>query len=192
MERTLGLRRGGAMLAGIVVLSLGLAGGAVASPSASGAGASLAEIRRATSTYLDVDRAMADGYVPVSPCIEAPGLGGMGFHFLKPGLATDLAVNARTPEILVYAPSADGLRLVAVEYFVAALANTESGPAPWFGSEPPPLGFFNPAPSLLGQTFDGPMEGHDPGMPWHYDLHAWIWQANPAGTFEQFNPKVSC
>jgi hypothetical protein len=192
MERTQGLRRAAASLTGAVVLSLALAGGALASPSASGAGASLAEIRQATAMYLDVGSAIADGYVPVSPCVEAPDVGAMGFHYLKPGLAADLAVDARTPEILVYAPSADGLRLVAVEYFVAALANTESGPAPWFGSEAPPLGFFNTAPSVLGQTFNGPMAGHDPGKPWHYDLHAWIWQANPAGTFAQFNPKVSC
>jgi hypothetical protein len=29
-------------------------------------------------------------------------------------------------------------------------------------------------------------------MPIHYDLHAWIWQANPAGVFEMWNPKVDC
>src|SRR5512132_174676 len=104
MERTQGLRRAAASLTGAVVLSLALAGGALASPSASGAGASLAEIRQATAMYLDVGSAIADGYVPVSPCVEAPGVGAMGFHYLKPGLAADLAVDARTPEILVYAP----------------------------------------------------------------------------------------
>jgi hypothetical protein len=29
-------------------------------------------------------------------------------------------------------------------------------------------------------------------MPEHYDLHAWVWQANPAGMFAAWNPTVSC
>lgn len=186
-------RRGGlAMLGGVAILSLALSGSTLAAPSASDVGAGLAAIRQATAGYKDVNRALADGYVPVSPCVEVPGLGAMGIHYLNPGLAADLAVDPLTPEILLYAPSGNGLRLVAVEYFVAALANTEAGPVPWFAAEAPALGFFNPAPSLMNRTFNGPMEGHDPGMPWHYDLHVWAWQANPAGTFQEFNPKVAC
>ena len=78
------------------------------------------------------------------------------------------------------------------EYFAVALANTANGPAPWFESTPPPDGFFNSAPSVLGRTFDGPMPGHNPQMPWHYDLHAWLFEANPAGTFVPFTPALSC
>jgi hypothetical protein len=144
----------------VALLSLSLSGSTLAAPSASNVGASLAAIRQATDAYHDVNRAVADGYVPVSPCVAAPGLGAMGVHSLNPGLA--------------------------------ALANTGAAPEPWFGAEAPPLGFFNSAPSLLGRTFNGPMAGHDPNMPWHYDLHVWVWQANPAGTFNQFNPKASC
>jgi hypothetical protein len=47
-------------------------------------------------------------------------------------------------------------------------------------------------PSLFGQEFDGPMEGHGPGQPIHYDLHVWLWKKNPAGMFAPFNPKVAC
>jgi hypothetical protein len=36
------------------------------------------------------------------------------------------------------------------------------------------------------------MEGHEPGMPVHYDLHAWIFKHNPAGVFAQYNPRVTC
>jgi hypothetical protein len=36
------------------------------------------------------------------------------------------------------------------------------------------------------------MEGHEPGMPIHYDLHAWVWKHNPSGDFAQFNPEVAC
>ncbi|WP_293768509.1 hypothetical protein [Sporichthya sp.] len=36
------------------------------------------------------------------------------------------------------------------------------------------------------------MEGHEPGMPRHYDEHAWLWQDNPKGTLEPYNPNGSC
>lgn len=29
-------------------------------------------------------------------------------------------------------------------------------------------------------------------MPIHFDLHAWVWQDNPAGTFAAWNPDVTC
>lgn len=41
-----------------------------------------------------------------------------------------------------------------------------------------------------GTTMDGPMEAHDEGQPWHYELHVWRGQGNPNGIFEAFNPKV--
>lgn len=44
----------------------------------------------------------------------------------------------------------------------------------------------------MGVPFEGPMPGHGPGMPVHYDLHAWIWKANPEGTFTTWNPNVTC
>jgi hypothetical protein len=47
-------------------------------------------------------------------------------------------------------------------------------------------------PTLFGQPFDGPMPGHNPTMPIHYDLHVWLWADNPAGLFAQFNPNLSC
>lgn len=149
-------------------------------------------VAAATARYQVVARAEHDGYVQSSPCEQSPA-GGMGFHYVNQALASDLEVDPLRPEVLLYAPGKHGtLRLVAVEYFVAALANTPTGPAPWFGPTPPPAGFFNPAPTLFGRTFDGPMAGHAPGMPWHYDLHVWIWEQNPAGIFAPWNPRVHC
>ena len=49
-----------------------------------------------------------------------------------------------------------------------------------------------PTPQLFGQTFQGPMPGHVPGMPWHWDLHVWVWANNPSGMFAQWNPALSC
>ena len=43
---------------------------------------------------------------------------------------------------------------------------------------------------MLGVPLDGPMPEHAPGMGWHYDLHVWFWEDNPAGLFVPFNTAV--
>jgi hypothetical protein len=150
-------------------------------------------IRAAVARYHDYANAAVDGYsVGQEPCVSSPA-GTMGIHAANVGILATGVNDPLNPPILHYLPRADGsLRLVAVEYWHIALANTANGPAPWFSADAPPLGFFNPAPSLLGQTFDGPMAGHNPQMPWHYDLHVWAVENNPAGTFSQWNPSISC
>ncbi len=47
-------------------------------------------------------------------------------------------------------------------------------------------------PALFGKNFDGPMPGHGPGMPVHYELHAYIWQGNPAGVLSTCNTNIDC
>ena len=47
-------------------------------------------------------------------------------------------------------------------------------------------------PSIFGRPFDGPMLGHAPGMPIHYDLHVWVAERNPEGLFAQWNPAIAC
>ena len=144
-----------------------------------GEGGDIADIRAATARYHDVALALRDGYVPVGPCDEAAGRGAMGSHYLHPGRAADTVVDARRPEVLLYEPQDDGsLRLIGVEYFVADADQD--------------LATDDDRPSLLGHAFDGPMLGHEPGMPVHYDLHAWVWRHNPTGSFSIWNPRVSC
>ena len=159
------------------------------------------EIRAAVAKYHSFEQAEQDGYtVEGEPCVSSPpappspdGGGTMGIHAINPPLLGDLAIDQQRPEILLYVPKENGkLELVGVEYWMIALANTASGPRPWFGPQEPPLGFFNPAPEVLGRTFDGPMEGHNPMMPWHYDLHVWVAEANPSGVFAMYNPAISC
>ncbi len=186
------MRRG--FLIGIPLLAVLAAGTAGAALARSGPLTADAQaIRAAVAVYHDYSRAVIDGYsVGQEPCVSSPA-GTMGIHAPNVGLLATGAVDALKPPILIYLPRADGtLGLVAVEYWHIALANTANGPAPWFGTEAPPLGFFNPAPSLLGHTFDGPMAGHNPQMPWHYDLHAWVIENNPNGTFAQWNPSIAC
>jgi hypothetical protein len=140
---------------------------------------SLAPVRRATAAYHDPAVALADGFVPTDVCSAHPELGGMGLHYVHPERLADPALVATEPEILLYEPTADGgVRLVGVE---------------WFSVDPDQdVTTDDGRPSLLGVPFDGPMVGHEPGMPVHFDLHAWIWKDNPAGTFTAWNPDVSC
>jgi len=140
----------------------------------------LAQVRQATAKYQDVNVALADGFIRTPACVESPD-GGMGIHFINPPRLMDPAVNILEPEILLYSETADGLKLLGVEYFygIGAPDTHVPNPAP-------------PSPVLFGRTFDGPMEQHDPGQPPHYDLHVWIWQANPSGMFAMWNPNVKC
>lgn len=143
--------------------------------------AGIARQLEATKTALDrfrsVDAARAAGYVPASPC-EATPEGGMGFHYVNPPLMADPAIDPLRPEILLYVPGSGGLELVGVEYLrVDADQNLATDPD---------------RPAIFGRDFDGPMEGHGPGMPRHYDLHVWLWKRNPAGIFNRWNPDVRC
>jgi len=105
-------------------------------------------------------------------CIEIPGVGGMGIHFVNPALSSDLVVDELTPEVLLYIETEEGLKLVGVEYFAVNVGQS--------------------APELFGHPFEGPMPGHAPDQPEHFDLHVWLWQANPDGIFTAFNPNVKC
>jgi hypothetical protein len=90
----------------------------------------------------------------------------------------DAAVNATTPEVLVYEPEANGkLRLVALEYVVIKAA--------WDVEH-------NDKPSLFGQDFESIGADNRYGLPPFYELHVWIWKDNPSGMFQDWNPKVSC
>jgi hypothetical protein len=173
MSTTLARRTAAAGLttaAAAVMIATGVSG-AAATPTAGNS--DLAAVRAATAHFHDVDAALAAGYVPVSDCEELPGTGAMGIHYLNPQLAGDATVDPLRPEVLLYMPTGDNLQLVGVEYFVAEAA------APT-------------RPTVLGRPFDGPMAGHSEGMPWHYDLHLWIWKNNPSGVATAWNPALSC
>jgi hypothetical protein len=137
----------------------------------------LALARFATARYLKVDNAIDAGYVPAAPCTESPA-GAMGIHYMNPSLVDD-HVQITKPEVLLYLPDDEGhLRLIGLEYF------QPDGDGD--------LGTDEDRPELFGQPFAGPMPGHDPSMPVHYDLHVWVWSHNPDGVFAEWNPRLSC
>jgi hypothetical protein len=140
----------------------------------------IAQVRQATAKYQNVNVALADGFIRTPECVESPD-GGMGIHFINPARLMDPTENILEPEVLLYVETASGMKLIGVEYFygIGAPDTPVPNPAP-------------PSPILFGRPFDGPMEQHEPGQPPHYDLHVWVWQANPSGIFAPFNPNVSC
>jgi hypothetical protein len=139
----------------------------------------LRKARQATKVFRDIEAAERAGYEQAGPCAEDPKYGGMGFHYENAALIADGKLDIERPEVLVYQPARNGkLRLGAVEYFqVDADQDLATDPD---------------RPSLFGMPFDGPMLGHSPQMPIHYDLHVWLYRHNPAGMFAMWNPNVKC
>ncbi len=157
----------------------------------------LASLRNATARFHDVDAAIAAGYANPAglPCISSP-FGAMGVHVVKASLLNQ-AVVPNEPELLLYLPKANGgFKLVGVEYLVPVLVqnNTTNAVGPWTAPGPWGAGYtlITQPPSVFGETFVGPMPGHDPGTPWHYEKHVWVWDTNPSGKFSQWNPSISC
>jgi hypothetical protein len=163
-------------------------------------GPELAAVRQATVRFHDISAAYAAGYTTeFEPCVEIPGGPVMGVHARHDALMADQIVDPLRPELLLYEPKPNGgLKLVGVEYFRIVVVDdgdpsTNDEPKAWFGPGPPPAGrIVGDTPQLFGRPFDGPMEGHIPQMPWHWDLHAWIWHGNPDGIFAEFNRTIRC
>lgn len=131
----------------------------------------LAELRRVTARYHDVNVATHDGFVPVTTaCEEEEGGETMPIPYASFDRLLDGALDPSRPDALLYEPEANGrLRLVGVEMAV---------PYPlWTAAEPP--------------TFLGvPLQREDAlGV---YGLHVWVWYDNPAGMFAEANPHVTC
>ncbi len=165
--------------AAVAVVAILLSGLDATPTGAEATEARLADVRRATARYHSVGAALADGFVATEECVAHPTLGGMGFHYVHPERAGDAIVVPTEPEALLYVRQGNGvLRLAGVE---------------WVSPDPDQdLATDAGRPVVFGQPFDGPMPGHEPGMPIHFDLHAWIWQHNPSGTFSPWNPAVTC
>ena len=144
----------------------------------------LAQVRRATARFHDVDTAIEAGYELgwvngsgiriIAGCVANPTAGAMGYHYFNEELMADDEVNLLEPEVLVYATGDDGeLKLVAVEWAARGPNSNPPGPA-----QPP---------TVLGQE----MHILVPAVGF-YIAHAWVWKPNPAGMLADWNPKVTC
>jgi hypothetical protein len=167
---------------GLAFLGMGVAGLAAVIPALGGDGplpAELQQVRAAVAKYHSFTQAQKYGYTAAGePCVASPS-GTMGIHAINPPLLADPGIDPLQPEILLYVRKDNGqMKLVGVEY--------------WKADADQNLATDNDRPSLFGRGFDGPMPGHNPTMPIHYDLHVWVAENNPSGVFAQFNPALSC
>lgn len=128
--------------------------------------------------------ALPDAPAPLHECISNGAEGAMGFHYIK-GSLLDTTLNPTQPEALVYAPDRRGrLHLAALEFVVFQDA--------WNAEHPDTM------PELFGQMFMpvNAAPGHGSNtvfdIPPFYMLHVWLWDFNPSGLFNPWNPRVSC
>jgi hypothetical protein len=114
---------------------------------------------------------MADGYIRISDCEALPGMGTMGDHSLNSALASDLALDPTKPVVLLFASlgAAQG-RWASRSSSLTRASRTRSP---------------------LVERSTGRWQAMR-GMPEHYDLHTWLWQANPTDVFAPWNPNMSC
>ena len=169
-----------AVVAGLAVLGVSVA----ASAANNGPDRKVAAMRAATVQFHSIKAAEAAGYVPFQDingisCIDMPGMGGMGVHYVNPTLINNPSIDAKRPEALVYAPGADGkLHLAALEYLVVKSA--------WDG-------LHANSPQLFAtQHFDETAAPNRFGLPDFYSQHVWVWKSNPAGLLAMWNPNVHC
>jgi hypothetical protein len=165
----------------------------------------LAEVRKATERFRNVDVALAEGYVrdPSDLCDTAEmmgksaALGAMDIHFFRPDLlgitsppnprvdGSGVHIDFRQPSILIYEPQANGsLELVAVENLVFQKAWHAAGNTtiPTFHGVAYDVMADNPSTAVDEAHMFEP----------HYDRHVWIYRENPNGVFAPFNPNVTC
>lgn len=171
-----------ATVVGAIVIAA-VSAGAAAEESYEG---DLDALRQSLAKYQDYRAAVRDLYLSTVGCahysgekleghIEYPA-GAMGIHFVN---ATSIGptIDPARPNVLLYEPVGDELRLVGAEWLVPLTPE------------------LTERPTLFGQAFQGPMEGHYPLIPAefvHYDLHVWLFKENPLGVFSPTNPAVSC
>ena len=147
--------------------------------------AQIETLRKSLEKYQDYKVAVRDLYLSTVGCVHYSGekvdglmeypKGAMGVHFVNVTIAGP--PDPMKPNVLIYEPVGKDLKLVAVEWLVPLTPDTKERP------------------SLFGEPFMGPMEGHEPLIPKeyvHYDLHMWLFKPNPLGLFAPTNADVNC
>jgi hypothetical protein len=151
---------------------------------ASAKGDELSAVRALTARFESVAQAEKAGYAPFYICTEQPGVGTMGQHFVK-GSLVDGVADPTQPEALVYEPTGNGgYKLVALEWVIPSPGTPRSAPPPTiFGIQMN----WRPGP----ENIEG-LPANRFGLPNFYELHYWLYKPNPSGTFNDWNPNVSC
>jgi hypothetical protein len=140
------------------------------------------KVRRETARFRDINVAIAEKWVPATPCVSGPNEGAMGVHFVLPSRVHDGKAVAEEPEALIYEPLSNGaMRLVGVEYIIIKQE--------WEANPENPAGSV---PVIDGHLTNLVTEPNRYGLPAFYELHVWAWEHNPKGSFADWNTQVNC
>ncbi|TIV96163.1 MAG: hypothetical protein E5V85_18760, partial [Mesorhizobium sp.] len=118
--------------------------------------ADIEALKKSLAKYEDYTAALRDLYLSTEGCVyysgeKIPGTmdypkGAMGVHFVNvPSIGKKL--DPMKPNVLIYEPTKKGLKLVGVEWLVPLTPDVKE------------------VPTLFGQKFMEPMEGHYPLIP---------------------------
>jgi hypothetical protein len=138
------------------------------------------KVHNATAHFIDINVAIAEGWVAATPCVSGPDTGAMGVHMVLASRISAGVLNAEQPEALIYEPMANGkMRLVGVEFIVLASVWATNNPG---GS----------VPALDGNLLNYIAAPNRYGLPAFYELHVWAWENNPKGSYADWNTHVTC
>lgn len=125
-----------------------------------------------TPFHANEERAFDEGYADTDDCYSTAD-GDYGVPLVN----TDrTGTDPAAPAVLLYRFGSNwSYNLQGIEWYVPAEAVAEP-------------------PSMFGQQFHEPLEGHSPAFESdeHYGLHAWLFTANPDGMFARYNPRELC
>lgn len=172
MKHARKLRSTLALAAGIAVTAAALGPGLAPAAAAKDDG-KLNAVRAWTDRYQSEAAAIADGSLRTDVCVP-----GMGYHYVNPD-RIDGKLQRNEPEVVIYAPGPNNTRVLVAAEWVVVDADQD-------------VATDGDRPTVFGLPLEGPMEGHESGMPVHYDRHAWAWLDNPAGEFATWNARVVC
>ena len=131
----------------------------------------LAQVKRATAKYHNIDSAYADGYIDANFY-----LAGVGCHLINPGYL-DGSFELTKPELLIYKDCTPGqggkAEFRAIEYAT-------------FCGGPPTCTL--PVPEGLSGDADIWTPGPNSAL---WTLHVWTWRHNPDGIFVKVNPRIT-
>ncbi len=163
-------------LGALLILQLPLIGAAAADISTP----LIDKVRSATARYIDINAALADGFVTATPCVSGPDAGAMGVHLVLPARIAGGALNAEQPQALIYEPLPHGaMRLVGVEFIVLESIWASKNPS-------------GGVPSLEGNLLNYVGAPNRYGLPAFYEIHVWAWEQNPKGSYADWNTHVTC
>ena len=162
----------------------------------------LAAVRQATATYLDIEKARADGYVQISGMETNHGVHFLNVNAQMLSAAAGLFSAGRvlaSPPMLIYVPTRDGRwQLAAAEYALpSSRLDTNPFPGAAWSEHEASCHYRDyrelPAPAPASCPKVHPVSGA-PFVLFHPKLaivHVWAWYPNPRGVYADQNPYLA-